>query len=148
MDDFGASDEFGSFTFNGMFSGNAFADLLLGLPATNQDLDTGPFLVQQSMHFSIFGQDEWHVSKSLTFSFGLRWELQPPFNETNGNIANFNPSNGGLVIPDIALQKLPPAPGVLYTINACSINPLPNPASPVRLCRPPPSRLSPMVAGH
>lgn len=130
VDDFGASDEFGSFTFNGMFSGNAFADLLLGLPATNQDLDTGPFLVQQSMHFFVFGQDEWHVSKSLTFSFGLRWELQPPFNETNGNIANFNPSNGGLVIPDIALQKLPPAPGVLYTINACSINPLPNPALP------------------
>ncbi len=36
IDDFGASDEFGSFTFNGMFSNNAFADFLLGLPATNQ----------------------------------------------------------------------------------------------------------------
>jgi hypothetical protein len=130
VDDFGASDEFGSFTFNGMFSGNAFADLLLGLPATDQVFVTGPFLVQQSKHFAVFGQDEWHISKSLTFSFGLRWELMPPFDEANGNIANFNPSNGGLVIPDIALQKLPPAPGVLYSINACSISPLPNPALP------------------
>ena len=130
IDDFGASDEFGSFTFNGMFSGNSFADLLLGLPATNQVFVTGPFLSQQSKHFAVFGQDEWHISKSLTFSYGLRWELQPPFSEKNGNIANFNPATGGLVIPDRAAQVLPPAPSVLYTLNACSLNPLPNPAFP------------------
>jgi len=130
IDDFGASDEFGSFTFNGMFSGNAFSDLLLGLPATNQVFVTGPYLSQQSKHFAVFGQDEWHISKSLTFSYGLRWELQPPFSEKNGNIANFNPANGGLVIPDLAEKVLPPAPSVLYTLNACSLNPLPNPAFP------------------
>jgi len=130
IDDFGASDEFGSFTFNGEFSGNAFADLLLGLPATNQVFVTGPFLSQQSKHFAVFGQDEWHVSKSLTFSYGLRWEVQPPFSEKNGNIANFIPATGGIVVPDIALKVLPPAPSVLYTLNACSLNPLPNPAFP------------------
>jgi hypothetical protein len=130
IDDFGASDEFGSFTFNGMFSGNAFADLLLGLPATDQVFVTGPYLSQKSMHFAAYGQDEWHISKSLTFSYGLRWELMPPFSEKNGNIANFNPANGGLVVPDIAEKVLPPAASVLYTVNACSLNPLPNPAFP------------------
>lgn len=130
IDDFGASDEFGSFTFNGGFSGNSFADLLLGLPATDQVFVTGPFLSQQSKHFALFAQDEWHMSKSLTLSFGLRWELMPPFSEKNGNIANFNPATGGLVVPDIAEKVLPPAPAVLYTLNACSINPLPNPAFP------------------
>jgi hypothetical protein len=54
----------------------------------------------------------------------------PPFSEKNGNIANFIPSTGGLVVPDIALKVLPPAPSVLYTVNACSISPLPNPAFP------------------
>ncbi len=130
IDDFGASDEFGSFNFNGMFSGNAFADLLLGLPATDQVFVTGPYLSQKSMHFAVFGQDEWHISKSLTFSYGLRWELMPPFSEKNGNIANFNPATGGLVVPDIAEKVLPPAASVLYTLNACSLNPLPNPAFP------------------
>ncbi len=130
VDDFGASDEFGSFTFNGQFSGNAFADLLLGLPATNQVNTTGPFLYQNSKHFAVFAQDEWHISKSLTASFGLRWELMPPFDEKNGNIANFDPANGGLVVPDIALKVLPPAPAVLYSINDCAITPLPNPALP------------------
>ncbi len=130
IDDFGASDEFGSFTFNGDFSGNAFADLLLGLPATDQVFVTGPHLDQKSNHFAVYAQDEWHASKSLTFSFGLRWELMPPFSEKNGNIANFNPATGGIVVPDIALKVLPPAASVLYTLNACSLKPLPNPAYP------------------
>jgi Carboxypeptidase regulatory-like domain len=130
VDDFGASDEFGSFSFLGGFSGNAFADFLLGLPTQDQVFVTGPFLDQKSKHFAAFAQDEWHVSKSVTVSFGLRWELQPPFSEANGNIGNFNPANGGLVIPDLAAKVLPPPPSLLYTINACSISPLPNPTLP------------------
>ena len=130
IDDFGASDEFGSFSFNGEFSGNSFADMLLGLPATDQVFVTGPFLSQKSSHFAVYGQDEWHISKSLTLSYGLRWELQPPFSEKNGNIANFNPATGGLVVPDIAEKVLPPAASVLYAVNSCSLNPLPNPAFP------------------
>jgi hypothetical protein len=130
VDQFGASDGFGSFTFLGTFSGNAFADLLLGLPTSNQVFVTGPFLEQKSKHFSAFAQDEWHVSKSLTVSFGLRWELMPPFSETNGNIGNFDPTTGNVIIPDIAAKVLPPPAPYLYTINACSLNPLPNPALP------------------
>ena len=129
IDDFGTS-EFGSFTFLGGFSGNAFSDLLLGLPTTDQQFITGPYLSMKSKHFAFYGQDEWHVSKSVTFSFGLRWDLQPPFSEKNGNIANFNPATGGMVVPDIALRKLPPASLFLYTINSCSIYPLPHPALP------------------
>jgi hypothetical protein len=130
IDNFGASDEFGSFTFNGLFSGNSFADALMGLPATDQVFVTGPPLDQRSTHYAAFGQDEWRATRSLTFSFGLRWELQPPFDEFNGNIANFNPATGGIIVPDIAYKKLPPAPGVLYTFNSCSLSPLPNPALP------------------
>ena len=130
VDDFGASDEFGSFSFLGGFSGNAFSDFLLGLPTQDQVFVTGPFLQQKSQHFAAFAQDEWHIAKSITLSYGLRWELQPPFSEANGNIGTFNPANGGLVIPDIAATKLPPPAPLLYTINACSISPLPNPSLP------------------
>ena len=137
VNNFGAADEFGSLRFDGSFSGNAFADLLLGLPATNLVFDIGPHIDQTSQHFAAYAQDEWRMSKSLTLSFGMRWELQPPFTEKNGNIANFDPAlgtNGGMVIPDIAAKVLPPAGQVLYQINACSIQPLPVatlPCSPV-----------------
>lgn len=119
VNNFGLSDEFGSLNFSGTFSGNAFADLLLGLPTFNGVFDIGPYIDETSQHFAAYGQDEWRISKSLTLSFGLRWELQPPFTEKNGNIANFNPANGGLVYPDIAAKVLPPAASVLYSINAC-----------------------------
>jgi len=130
VDDFGASDGFGSFTFLGSFSGNAFADLLLGLPTSDQIFVTGPFLEQKSKHFAVFGQDEWHVSRSITMSFGMRWELMPPFSEKNGNIGNFDPTTGSVIIPDIAAKVLPPPAPYLYSINACSVSPLPNPAFP------------------
>ncbi|HEY7392937.1 MAG TPA: TonB-dependent receptor [Bryobacteraceae bacterium] len=119
VDTFGADDEYGSLRFNGAFSGNAFADLLLGLPATNLVFDLGPPIDQTSQHFATYAQDEFRISKSLTLNFGLRWELQPPFTEAHGNIANFNPVNGGMVIPDLAAKVLPPAAEVLYQINAC-----------------------------
>lgn len=41
----------------------------------------------------------------------------------------FNPATGGFVV-DIAEKVLPQTPAVLYTLNACSISPLPNPAYP------------------
>ena len=119
---FGADDEFGSLNFNGSFSGNAFADLLLGLPQSNLVFTIGPPIDQKSQHFAAYAQDEWRMTKSLTMSLGLRWELQPPFSEKNGNIANFNPANGGMVYPDIATKLLPPAAQVLYQINACANN--------------------------
>lgn len=33
--------------------------------------------------FSLFAQDDWHVAPRLTFSFGLRWDVDPP--PTGGN---------------------------------------------------------------
>jgi len=119
INNFGASDEFGSLTFLGNFSGNAFADLLLGLPTNNLVFDIGPPIDQISQHFGAYGQDEWRISKGLTLNLGLRWELEPPFTEKNGNIANFNPANGGMVYPDIAAKVLPPAAQVMYVLNAC-----------------------------
>ncbi|MBV9771867.1 MAG: carboxypeptidase regulatory-like domain-containing protein [Bryobacterales bacterium] len=117
VNNFGLADEFGYLNFLGSFSGNAFADLLLGVPSLNIVFDIGPHIDEISHHFATYAQDEWRVTKNLTLSFGLRWELQPPFTEAHGNIANFDPVNGGeLVYPN---GGLPPAPSVLYSINTC-----------------------------
>ncbi|MCB1019013.1 MAG: TonB-dependent receptor, partial [Acidobacteria bacterium] len=36
-------------------------------------------------NLSIFGQDEWRLGRRTTLTFGLRWELNPPPTEKNGN---------------------------------------------------------------
>jgi len=35
---------------------------------------------------AIFAQDEWRVRSSLSLSLGLRWEVNPPPTEANGNV--------------------------------------------------------------
>lgn len=114
---FGGSDDFGQFTFNGgAFTGNAFGDLLLGLPSTTYFSITGPDLDSPVGHYRFYGQDEWRVNSRLTISYGLRWQIHPPFTEANGNITNFDRTNGNVIIP---VGALAPAPGFLASINAC-----------------------------
>lgn len=36
---------------------------------------------------AVFLQDEWHISQKLTASLGLRWEVDPPPDDANGNDA-------------------------------------------------------------
>jgi Carboxypeptidase regulatory-like domain/TonB dependent receptor len=112
---FVGSDDFGSFTFNqAAYSGNAFADFLLGLPSTNFFATTGPNLDQRAHHYGVYAQDEYRITEKLTLNFGLRWEFDPPFDETHGNITNFDLNTGNVIVPD---QTLPAAASFVYLIN-------------------------------
>ena len=111
------ADDFGGLGFySKTFSGNAFADLLLGLPAVSYYAALGPTVSEAATNFNLFAQDDWRVNPRLTLSFGVRWELHPPMREASGGLTNFQRSTGDVIIPD---HTLPPAPGFLVGINAC-----------------------------
>ncbi len=113
----GLNDDFGAWIFNqGTFSGNAFADFLLGLPTTSSYAILGPNFDERATHYHFYGQDAWRVHDRLTVNFGLRWQLHPAMTEVSGNITNFNPVTGTVIVPD---HTLPAAPGFLAAINAC-----------------------------
>src|ERR1700720_320624 len=116
LESFGGSDDFGSFTFDqGIFSGNAFANLLLGLPTKTYVAQSGPDVHAHAIQTGIYGQDEWRVNNRLTLSFGLRWQALPPFVSDLANLTAFDVRNGGILIP----SGNQPRSGFLESINTC-----------------------------
>src|SRR5215471_13880618 len=131
LESFGGSDDFGQFTFNaGTFTGNAFGDLLLGLPSKSYIAQSGPDVRAHTWQTGLYAQDEWRISRRLTLSLGLRWQALPPFVSDIHNLTAFNPQTGGVLpdaighgdssVPDQATVR----PGFLLSINGCpDVNP-------------------------
>jgi len=125
----GPSDDFGAFTFNqGVFTGSAFGDFLLGAPNTSFIVQSSPNTNEPSMHWGLYAQDQWQANSRLTVNFGLRWELHPAFTENQGDIANFDPRNGNVVIPDSLLKTITTSSllqanynAFLISANACQL---------------------------
>ncbi|HKN74426.1 MAG TPA: TonB-dependent receptor [Candidatus Acidoferrum sp.] len=121
LESFGGADDFGAFTFDqGIYTGNAFANLLLGLPTKTYVAQSGPDVHAHTVQTGIYAQDEFRWNDRLTLTFGLRWQALPAFVSDLGNLTAFDVRNGGIIIP-VGNQ---PRPGFLASINSC------NPADP------------------
>jgi Carboxypeptidase regulatory-like domain/TonB dependent receptor len=120
LESFGGANDFGQFVFSaGQFSGNAFADFLLGRPTFTYVAQSGPDIDASTTQYAMYAQDEWRVNDKLTLSLGLRYTIMPPFADKNGNLGAFNYADGGMIIPD----KLDPRAEFLRSINACGTGP-------------------------
>lgn len=118
------SDDFGQITFQPTFTGNAFGDLLLGLPNTTYFALTGPNDDAGGKQYGFYGQDEWQVNDRLTVNYGLRWELLPPFVDANGIQANFDPATNSVIVNKRLYTHLGgPVPNFLESFNACNAAP-------------------------
>ncbi len=65
----------GAFTFNGQYTGNSFADYMLGTvqnAAANTDLAL--FGIAHSPYSALYAEDTWRVLPNLTLNAGVRWD--------------------------------------------------------------------------
>ncbi len=87
----------GVFNFNGQYTrnsstlanGNPFADFLLG-DSSSESLSNFAYLQFRTPWTHFYVQDDWKVSRRLTFNIGLRYEISLPAVEKNNKIANFD----------------------------------------------------------
>jgi len=80
----------GTFTFDGSFSKNAYADFLLGLPRTSQAGIGDVTMHGRSYLLATYVQDDWKVTPRLTLNLGLRYEYLAPVTDTNGLISTLD----------------------------------------------------------
>ena len=92
----------GAYTFSGTFTGDGFADMLLGDPSA-MTLSLTPLRNAYTNRWNIYGfvTDDWKVTPNLTLNIGARYELQTAIKEDNGELAAFDPNlnngQGGLL---------------------------------------------------
>ena len=88
------------YAFSGQFTGDGFADFLLGLPASETLVlaPNGSSRLRDT-EMAAYVLDDWKISPRLTLNLGLRYEYNTPPVELSGLTSLFNLSTAGLLFP-------------------------------------------------
>jgi outer membrane receptor protein involved in Fe transport len=87
----------GNLRFQATFTGNAFADFLIGYP--NRAELTNVFEVTQELwSTSFYVQDDWKPTDQLTLNLGVRYDFMTPPTEADNRMANFDPAGSGQLV--------------------------------------------------
>jgi len=90
-------------------TGDAMASALLGY-VDSASISTTNFISSQKVAWAGYVQDDWKVSRKLTFNLGVRYELLSPIGERFGRQANFDLQTMTLYIPKGKQQDAPLPP--------------------------------------
>ena len=91
----------GRFGFDGRYTQNpllpaaqrggaAMADFLLGTMNRSEGQVGAPIANFRSSYYALFFQDSWRLTNTVTVNYGLRWEYDQPFYDTNDAIVNID----------------------------------------------------------
>src|SRR6266404_5083770 len=106
----------GGFNFDGTFTGNDFADFLLGDSKSYQELAVQDKGFWNNVSWASYVQDNWRVNRRLTLNLGLRWDGVPHTYEANNRMGNFynslyDPAKKALLNPDGTINSASPGLG-------------------------------------
>ena len=107
---------YGTFRFDGRFSGYDWADFLLGIPQQSTRLDQLSGRTKEDSELGLFITDDFKASSRLTLNIGLRWDRFGGGSFSDGLMWRFEQDSGSIVVPQEATG---------------SISPLYNPAIPI-----------------
>jgi hypothetical protein len=79
-------------------TGNAFADWMLGFPASTVRAFPGDVFGGQETYWQFFAHDDFKVHSRLTLNVGLRYEYTPWLEGYRGQLGTFDPTNSRPII--------------------------------------------------
>ena len=105
----------GAFTFNGQWTGNAFADFLLGYPASAQAGLGRADEHGRTTWLHVYAQDDWKARANLTLNYGLRYEINGQMTDTDNRLSaiDLTVPGGRFVIASDGNGRLSPSAGAL-----------------------------------
>ena len=127
----------GKYTYTGAFTsssvdqtgGDGLADFLLGFPVTTERTVGSPLAYLRQVEYAAFVQDSWQATRRLSVNWGLRYEYDSPFTDSQNQLLNLGystlPSEPRLVNVHSAsdpnrLNFSPRRPGVAFAWNLFS----------------------------
>ena len=78
----------GRFSWNGQYTSEPMADMLLGFMNNTEGQVGAPVSSFRQNYMGLFVQDTWKLTRKLTVNMGLRWEYESPFYDKNDAIVN------------------------------------------------------------
>jgi hypothetical protein len=104
--------QFGTFNFNGRYSGVPYADFLMGYPTDDLRATISIPAMGYNTRWGAFFQDDWRVNRKLTLNIGVRYFLQTILNERDNSMAGVDFNTGKMVVttengqlPKMALSR-------------------------------------------
>jgi hypothetical protein len=103
----------GTFNFNGSFTGYSYSDFLLGLPIQSQRLNqiTDRTLIDNEL--GLFITDDFKVNDRITLNLGIRWDRFGAATYEDGLVHNWDLATGNIVVPADVIDRVHP----LYPSN-------------------------------
>jgi len=102
------NETYGSFSFNGSFTGQAYGDFLLGIPQTSSRRDPLTQRTMKDQELGLFITDSFKVNNRLTLDLGLRWERFGPPSYEDGLVMNYDFASQTVLIPAGSESKVSP----------------------------------------
>jgi hypothetical protein len=93
---------------NTLAAGDPFANFLIGVPGAYFQSPAAPSNIRTKATY-VFAQDEWHVTRDLTLTYGLRYEYSTPKSDTLGRTYSVIPgAPQSMIFPGAPLDLLFP----------------------------------------
>ena len=106
----------GIFTFSGSYSGDNFADFLLGYPQSAQRSYYRNYYGTIATFQGYYIQDNYRARHNLTINLGLRWDIEPFYFGDKGQISAYDLETQKVIIPSNFSRNAQPLTPTIYPL--------------------------------